>query len=94
MTEEKIAAIAVKEGDVKEYDADLSSYFDTISHDRLLTPLKMRIVDGSVLKRMARFLNRKSQRHCRLTLADTYYGKMTYDGLCRLAWADVRRTRG
>ena len=46
-----------------------------------------------VLKRMARFLNRKSQRYYRLKFADTYYGEMTHYGLYRLAWADVRRTR-
>ena len=46
-----------------------------------------------VLKRMARFLNRKSQRYYRLKFADTYYGEMTHYGLCRLAWADERRTR-
>ena len=44
-------------------------------------------------KRMARFLNRKSQRYYRLKFADTYYGEMTHYGLYRLAWADVRRTR-
>ena len=42
---------------------------------------------------MARFLNRKSQRRCRLKFADTYYGEMTHYGLYRLAWADVRRAR-
>ena len=46
-----------------------------------------------MLKRMARFLNRKSQRYCRLKFADTYYGEMTYYGLYRLVWADVRRAR-
>ena len=46
-----------------------------------------------VLKRMARFLNRKSRRYCRLKFADTYYGEMTHYGLYRLAWADVRRAR-
>ena len=46
-----------------------------------------------VLKRMARFLNRKSQRYYRLKFADTYYGEMTHYGLYRLAWADVRRAR-
>ena len=47
----------------------------------------------NVLKRMARFLNRKSQRYYRLKFADTYYGEMTHYGLYRLAWADVRRAR-
>ena len=52
-----------------------------------------RKVNHYVLKRMARFLNRKSQRYYRLKFADTYYGEMTHYGLYRLAWADVRRTR-
>lgn len=25
-----------------------------------------------------------------MKFADTYYGELTHDGLCRLAWADVR----
>ena len=50
-------------------------------------------VNHYVLKRMARFLNRKSQRCYRLKFADTYYGEMTHYGLYRLAWADVRKTR-
>ena len=50
-------------------------------------------VNHYVLKRMTRFLNRKSQRYYRLKFADTYYGEMTHYGLYRLAWADVRRTR-
>ena len=52
-----------------------------------------RKVNHYVLKRMARFLNRKSQRYYRLKFADTYYGEMTHYGLHRLAWADVRRAR-
>ena len=52
-----------------------------------------RKVNHYLLKRMARFLNRKSQRYYRLKFADTYYGEMTHYGLYRLAWADVRRTR-
>ena len=52
-----------------------------------------RKVNHYVLKRMARFLNRKSQRYHRLKFADTYYGEMTHYGLCRLVWVDVRRTR-
>ncbi len=47
----------------------------------------------NALKRMARFLNRKSQRYYHLKFAKTYYGEMTHYGLYRLAWADVRRTR-
>ena len=34
------------------------------------------------------------QRYYQLKFADTYYGEMTHYGLYRLAWADVRRTRG
>ncbi len=52
-----------------------------------------RKVNHYVLKRMARFLNRKSQRYYRLKFAGTYCGEMTHYGLCRLAWADVRRAR-
>ena len=52
-----------------------------------------RKVNHYVLKRMARFLNRKSQRYYRLKFADTYYGEMTHYGLYRLAWTDVRRAR-
>ena len=45
---EKIAG-EIKGGKTKVYDADLSSYFDTIPHDKLFLALRMRIVDGSVL---------------------------------------------
>ena len=39
----------IKSGKTKVYDADLSSYFDTIPHDKLFLALRMRITDGSVL---------------------------------------------
>ena len=52
-----------------------------------------RKVNHYVLRRMARFLNRKSQRYYRLKFADSYYGELAHYGLYRLAWADVRRTR-
>ena len=52
-----------------------------------------RKVNHYVLKRMARFLNRKSQRRYRLKFADTYYGEMMHYGLYRLAWAKTARRR-
>ena len=39
----------VKAGKSQVYDADLSSYFDTIPHDRLFLALRKRVTDGSVL---------------------------------------------
>ena len=39
-----------KAGKKEVYDADLSSYFDTIPHDRLMEMLQRRIADRSVLK--------------------------------------------
>ena len=42
-----------------------------------------RKVNHYVLKRMARFLNRKSQRRYRLKFADSYYGEMAHYGLYR-----------
>jgi len=39
----------LNKGQVWCVDADLKSYFDTIPHDQLMTLLKQRIVDGSVL---------------------------------------------
>jgi len=41
---------SLKAGRKAVYDADLSSYFDTIDHDRLLQMLQRRIADRSVLK--------------------------------------------
>ena len=46
----------VKDGNAKVYDADLSSYFDTIPHDKLLSALEMRIADGSVLNLVRQWL--------------------------------------
>lgn len=39
----------VREGKCAAYDADLSSYFDTIPHDKLMACVEKRIVDRSVL---------------------------------------------
>lgn len=40
----------VKSGFTEVYDADLKSYFDTISHEKLMKVLEYRITDRSVLK--------------------------------------------
>ena len=55
MAVEKIAA-EIKGGKTKVYDADLSSYFDTIPHDKLFLALRKRIVDGSVLALIRQWL--------------------------------------
>jgi len=38
------------------YDADLEGYFDSIPHDKLMGCVKMRVVDGSVLKLIKQWL--------------------------------------
>jgi RNA-directed DNA polymerase len=38
------------DGKTSVYDADLKGYFDTIPHDKLMACIKMRVVDGSVLR--------------------------------------------
>ena len=38
------------DGKTSVYDADLKGYFDTTPHDKLMACLKMRVVDGSLLK--------------------------------------------
>ena len=45
-------------------------------------------VNGYALRRMARFLNRKSQRRYRLKFADTYYGELNHYGMYWLKWAE------
>lgn len=45
----KEVAENVREGKGAAYDADLSSYFDTIPHDKLMACVEKRIVDRSVL---------------------------------------------
>ena len=39
----------IKAGKSQVYDADLTSYFDTIPHDKLFLALRKRVTDGSVL---------------------------------------------
>jgi RNA-directed DNA polymerase len=47
----------LKSGRVSVYDADLSSYFDTIPHDKLMEGVRKRIVDGAVLGLIHQWLN-------------------------------------
>lgn len=44
------------DGKTSVYDADLKGYFDTIPHDKLMACVKMRVVDGSVLKLIRQWL--------------------------------------
>jgi RNA-directed DNA polymerase len=40
----------IREGKTAVYDADLKGYFDSIPHDKLMACVKMRVVDGSMLR--------------------------------------------
>lgn len=46
----------LKAGKTEVYDADLSKYFDTIPHDRLMVALKERIADKRVLRLIEKWL--------------------------------------
>lgn len=46
----------INEGRTEVYDADLSSYFDTIDHDELMRKIQRRIADRQVLKLIRMFL--------------------------------------
>lgn len=46
----------LQKGNTEVYDADLSSYFDTIPHDKLLIALKERISDPRILKLINKWL--------------------------------------
>jgi RNA-directed DNA polymerase len=46
----------IHEGRLEVYDADLSSYFDTINHEELMSKVQRRIADRQVLKLIKMFL--------------------------------------
>ena len=46
----------LKDGKTSVYDADLSGYFDTIPHSKLLKLISLRVSDGRVLNLLKKFL--------------------------------------
>jgi RNA-directed DNA polymerase len=46
----------LKEGYTAVYDADLTGYFDSIPHEKLMACVRMRVVDGSVLALIRQWL--------------------------------------
>jgi RNA-directed DNA polymerase len=46
----------IKEGRTETYDADLTSYFDTINHEDLMEKIQRRIADRNVIKLIRMFL--------------------------------------
>lgn len=55
----------IKEGYVWVVDADLQSYFDTISHEKLLIKVSNHISDGRILKLIAQWLKQPIMEECR-----------------------------
>lgn len=46
----------LRAGKCEIYDADLEGYFDPIPHDKLMACVRMRVIDGSVLKLIRQWL--------------------------------------
>lgn len=58
---------SLKQGNTMVYDADLSKYFDTIPHDKLLITLKERISDPRILKLIVKWLKVPVDENGKLT---------------------------
>jgi group II intron reverse transcriptase/maturase len=54
-------------GKTQVFDADLSSYFDTIPHDKLMIALKERIADSNILRLIKQFLKAPIKEGSRIT---------------------------
>ena len=52
----------LRAGKCEIYDADLEGYFDSIPHEKLMACVKMRVVDGSVLRLIRQWLKALSKR--------------------------------
>jgi RNA-directed DNA polymerase len=52
----------LRQGRHRAVDVDLSRYFDTIRHDRILAKVAGRVVDGNVLARVKQFLKSTGDR--------------------------------
>ena len=47
----------LSQGRCAVYDADMEAYFDSIPHDKLMACVRMRVVDGSVLRLIEQWLH-------------------------------------
>jgi RNA-directed DNA polymerase len=54
--------VGLNQGRHRVVDVDLSRYFDTIRHDRILAKVARRVVDGDVLAMVKQFLKSTGDR--------------------------------
>jgi RNA-directed DNA polymerase len=55
----------LKEGSVWVVDADVQKYFDSISKDRLMDKVRIRLADGKMLDLVQAFLDQAIMEECR-----------------------------